>query len=86
MPVIGEATSVKPDWEYLKGTGADFAIATQQNINENGILEALVQHAKPHEIYNLPGGLFAIPLKFDEDKSSILFDNGFFVFCPPRLI
>jgi F5/8 type C domain len=84
MPVTGETVSVKPDWEYLKGTGADFAIATQQNINENAILGALMQKTKPQEIYNLPGGAFAIPLKFDEDKSSVLFDNGFFRILPSQ--
>ena len=82
MPVTAPEISVKPDWEYLKGTGADFAIASQKNINENAILGALVQRAKPQEIYSLPGGLFAIPLKLNEDKSSILFDNGFFRILP----
>lgn len=78
MPVMGESISVKPDWEYLRNTGADFAIATEQNIAEYPYLRRRVESAEPGDILSLPGGVMAIPLHFNEKSSQVLFDNGFF--------
>jgi hypothetical protein len=78
MPVQGESVVVKPDWEYLRNTGADFAVVTAQNLAENPYLQKRVQTAKPGEVLSLPGGVMAIPLDFSSDSDQVLFDNGFF--------
>lgn len=78
MPVQGESVVVKPDWEYLKSTGADFVVANAQNVADNPYLQKIYQAARSDEVLSLPGGVMAIPLQFEGDSDQILFDNGFF--------
>jgi hypothetical protein len=81
MPVGGDKVTVNPDWQWLKNTGADFIIATKQDIAENTTLQEMVKRNKKEDLYDLPNEAVIIPLE-EDNKMSALYDNGYFRVYP----
>jgi len=81
MPVVGEEIAVSPDWEYLKNTGADFLVATEQDLKQ-GAIRSLVSNTKQEDILRLPNEVVILPLRFVSETQATpkdsLFDNGYF--------
>ena len=78
MPVVGDVT-VKPDWQWLRSTGADFIIANRDDTASNALLQDLLKKNKPEDIYDLPGNVIIIPLQAENNSlNNALYDNGYF--------
>jgi hypothetical protein len=87
MPVGGENVEVKPDWQWLKDTGADFIIATETQLSNNELLNEIFNKNKPEDIYKLPNNAIVIPLELSTKENHLqtdipLFDNGYFSIFP----
>lgn len=74
MPIGGEDVAVRPDWQWLQSTGADFIVATKAEIAANELLQNLANKNKTEDLYNLPNDAVIIPIT---TVSNALFDNGY---------
>ncbi|MFT4059633.1 MAG: discoidin domain-containing protein [Legionella sp.] len=81
MPVGGNDVVLNPDWHWLEETGADFIIATKEQLVTNKFVHTLAQRNKPEDLYYMPNDAVLIPLRFG-NKESALFDNGYFKIYP----
>jgi len=80
MPVEGDV-AVRPDWEYLDSTGADFVVARDMD-TFTGALGELRRKTKPEDIYHLRNEAVILPLRSTEaiqnySAMPTLFDNGY---------
>jgi len=84
MPVQGDV-EVRPDWEYVLNSGADFVVARASDLQTTA-LGAIVARIDKQEMYPLPNDAVAVPLRaagtdrMSNDRRS--FDNGYFRVSP----
>jgi hypothetical protein len=80
MPVEGVGVTVKPDWEYLTNTGADFLVALDSDV-QSGALGALFAKVKTEDVLRLPNDVVILPLRGQSEKTlkseRRVFDNGY---------
>ena len=80
MPVRGNV-EVKPDWEYIVNSGADFVVARESDL-QKGALSSMFAQTKHKDLYKLPNGAVIVPLRELTENShlteDVLFDNGYF--------
>jgi len=80
MPVMGNV-EVKPDWELILNTGADFVVALTSDLKK-GALGSMLSTIKSEDMHLLSNKVVIIPLKILSEKrnlsNKVLFDNGFF--------
>ncbi len=85
MPVVGDDVAVKPNWDYLMNTGADYIIVRESDL-ESGALGFQLSEMNMEDVLRLPNYVVIIPLKTLIQKSLIsgteTFDNGFFRITP----
>lgn len=89
MPIGGAAVQMHPDWQWLKDTGADFLVVTQEDISKDEFLKDLKEQSKPEDLYNLPNNTLVLPLKnYSQEpiengsKTYPLYDNGYLKIYP----
>jgi hypothetical protein len=83
MPiVVKDGTWVlSPNWDVIASAGADFLIAYETDL-KSGFLGAIVSKAKPEDLYRLPNGIVAVPLRpWSQEHTGVTseaIDNGYF--------
>lgn len=82
MAVRDETWVLNPNWETIRNANADFLVAYESDLAAVGALAEFAARAAPGDIYHLPNGVVAVPLRAVVSKGSsadpATFDNGFF--------
>jgi hypothetical protein len=82
MAVRDETWVLNPDWETIRNGNADFFVAYESDLAGVGVLGEFAARVAPSDIYHLPNGIVAVPLRAVVSRSSpadsATFDNGFF--------
>jgi NedA-like, galactose-binding domain len=84
MPIVGDV-SMKPDWELVNNSGADFIVARKSDF-QNNALTPMIKNVKKSDVYELPHDVVIIPLLSNYKETHLSaeghFDNGFFKILP----
>lgn len=70
---------MRPDWEWLRKTGAQFAIFEENRKSNDPALSKYVDLCNPTKVYRMTSGdkvYIVAPLKFPE-RENVVFDNGY---------
>lgn len=78
MP-IGANVAVKPNWDFVTRTGADFLVAQESDLN-TGELNGIIEPPAGGNVYRLANGTVIVPLLSRAQRnlsSPPIFDNGY---------
>ena len=64
MP-LGPDNELRPEWDWVLNTGADFVIAPESELRSR-ILTDILGHIRNEEVYHLPHDVVAVPLHIGE--------------------
>ncbi|WP_430390450.1 hypothetical protein [Dyella sp. 20L07] len=88
MVVRDETWVLNPNWDTIKSANADFFVAYESDLAAVGALAEFAARVAPGDIYHLPNGIVAVPLRAVVSGNSLAdpttFDNGFFRIAQSR--
>lgn len=71
--------AMRPDWEWLRKTGAQFVLFEENRKSNDPALSTYVDLSNPEKVYRMTSGgkvFIAAPLKFNAIEN-VVFDNGY---------